>query len=238
MIRVLTYSASHTVKKLGFKTSTWLDRRSDNYRDDVIVRWGNTGGGEYRNVLNPARAIILNTNKVEAHDAMAKVVRVPRLFRKYTPNFGIFVVRPMTHQGGHGFKVIEANGKPINLNYQYATEFLRTNAEYRVWFCGNRTLRAQRARTPEQQAKGPVGRFPCRSKWGYNFCYTVPENLHIQTIKAAKAIGLDCGAADVLLHDGYWYFLELNSAPSTDLPCLERWFRNGITTLAQQKFGL
>lgn len=178
-------------------------------------------------------------NKVNAHDVMADVVRVPRLFRKYTPNFGLFVVRPLSHQGGSGFKVIEANGRPINLGgWQYATEFLRTNAEYRVWFCGNRTMRAQRARTKEQQSEGPVGRFPCRSKWGYNFCYEVPESLHNQTLRAAKAIGLDCGAADVLLHNGHWFFLELNSAPSTDQPCLERFFKNGIADLAQRKFGL
>lgn len=248
MIRILTYSPSHTVKKLGFNTSTWLEGRIEKYKNDVIVRWGNASHifnrysqmSEFINVLNPARAVSLNMNKIEAHDVMSKVVRVPRLFRKHTPNFGLFVVRPVVHQGGSGFRVVEANGKAITLSegQQYATDFLRTNAEYRVWFCGDRTLRAQRSRTVEQQEAGPVDRFPCRSKWGYNFCNGVPNTLHNQTLKAAKAIGLDVGAADVLLHDNHWYFLELNSAPSTDLPVLNRWMKDSINRLATGRFGL
>ena len=248
MIRILTYAGSHSVKNLGFSTSTWLNGSVEDYRNDVVIRWGNAGmthtrsshSSDFRNVLNPVRAVSLNMNKIKAHDVLAGVVKVPRMFRKCTPEFGLFVVRPCVHEGGSGFKVVEARGNGIVLQqgYQYATEFLRTDAEYRVWFAGDRTLRARRARTEEQKAKGPVPRFPCRSKWGCVFCNDVPSSLHSATLKAAKAIGLDCGAADVILSNGSWYFLELNSGPSTDLGILNRWMKNSITRLCQERFGL
>lgn len=246
MIRVLTYG-KHSVKNLGFKTHTWLDGRVENYDNDVVIRWGNNylltdrygRSRDFRNVINPAVAVQTNMSKIEAHGILSEVVRTPRMFRTQTLNRGLFVIRPCAHEGGAGFRVTEANGRSIHLGgYEYATEFLRTNTEYRVWFCGNRTMRAQRARTPEQQAQGPVGRYPCRSKWGYNISFReVPETLHNYTIKVAKAIGLECGAADVLLVDGKWYFLELNSAPSTDLPVICRWMKEGIQSIIQRKFG-
>ena len=240
MIRILTYNRSHSVKNLGYSTSTWLDGRVEDYQRDVIIRWGNNcliNGREFPNVLNPARAITLNMSKILAHDALSEVVNTPRMYRKYTPNFGTFVVRPCAHEGGSGFRVVEANGRAINLSQgcEYATEYIRTNCEYRVWFCGRRTLRAQRARTPEQQ-RVAIPRFICRSKWGYNFLDEVPTALHNQTLQAAKAIGLDCGAADVLLSNGRWYFLELNSGCSTDLGYLQRWFKEGINRLVNERF--
>jgi glutathione synthase/RimK-type ligase-like ATP-grasp enzyme len=221
--------------------------RVEDFRNDVIIRWGNASLSvdrfgqrtDFRNVLNPAQAVIANMNKPTAHDILSKVVATPRMFRKYTPDRGLFVVRPYSHQEGNGFKVVEAKGQSIRLQegWQYATEFIRTDAEYRVWFIGDRTIRARRTRTDEQQCE-TFPRFPCRSKWGYVFCKEMPQGLHNQTIKAAKAIGLDCGAADILLANGTWYFLELNSAPSADLGILQRWMRESIRSVCYKKLGV
>src|ERR1035437_1657990 len=247
MIRMLTYSGSHTVKKLGFSTSAWMTGRVEDFRNDVIIRWGNHSLNvdrvgrhvDFRNVLNPAQAVLTNMNKPNAHDILARAVATPRMFRKYTPDRGLFVVRPCAHQEGNGFKVVEAKGQSIRLQegYQYATEFIRTGAEYRVWFIGNRTIRARRSRTDEQQREA-FPRFPCRSKWGYIFCNEVPTTLHNQTLAAARAMGLDCGAADVLYSNGTWYFLELNSAPSADLGILQRWMKESIRSVCRERFNI
>lgn len=246
MIRILPYSWDHTVKQLGFSTSVRLDGRVEDYNRDVVIRWGNHSTMfcdnrgrpvEFRNVLNPAKSISLNINKVEAHKVLSQSVRTPKLFTRVTPAYGLFVVRPRSHQCGIGFRVVEAKGKPINLNaWEYATEFFRTEKEFRVWFVGNRTIRARRA--PIVEKKQGNEKFPCRSNWGYIFYPHVPETLHNYTIKAARAIGLDIGAADVLLANDKWYFLELNSSPSTDLSILNRWMKNSITSLCRERFGV
>lgn len=245
MIRILPYSRDHTVKQLGYSTSAWLEGRVSDYDGDVIIRWGNHStfhnrfgqAREFRNVLNPAKAITLNINKLEAHKVISQAVRTPKLYTRQTPTYGLFVVRPLSHQGGSGFKVIETKGRPIELGgYQYATEFLHTDREFRVWFVGNRTIRARRA--PMAEKGQGAEKFPCRSNWGYIFYPHVPETLHNYTIKAAQAIGLDIGAADVLLANDKWYFLELNSSPSTDLPILNRWMKNSINALCHERFGV
>jgi glutathione synthase/RimK-type ligase-like ATP-grasp enzyme len=245
MIRILPYSRSHTVKQLGYSTSAHLDGRVGDYDRDVIIRWGNHTtfynrfgqAREFRNVLNPAKAITLNINKIAAHKVLSEAVRTPKLFTRQTPARGTFVVRPYSHQGGSGFRVVEAKGQPINLgNYEYATEFLRTATEFRVWFVGDRTIRARRAPMAEKNQGGE--KYPCRSNWGYIFYPHVPETLHNYTIRAAQAIGLDIGAADVLLANDKWYFLELNSSPSADLPILNRWMKNSINALCHERFRI
>ena len=245
MIRILPYNRGHTVKQLGYSTSAWLEGKVGDYDNDVIIRWGNHStfhnrlglAREFRNVLNPAKAITLNINKVEAHKVLSQAVRTPKLYTRQTPAYGLFVVRPYSHQGGSGFKVVEAKGKPIDLGgWSYATEFLRTDREFRVWFVGDRTIRARRAPMAEKKQGGE--KYPCRSNWGYIFYDNVGTNLHNYTIKAARAIGLDIGAADVLLANDKWYFLELNSSPSTDLPILNRWMKRSIDALVRERFGV
>lgn len=245
MIRILPYNNNHTVKNLGYSTSARLDGRVGDYDRDVIIRWGNHFPfynrfgqvREFRNVLNPAKAITLNINKVAAHKVLSQAVRTPKSYTRQTPAYGLFVIRPLSHQAGSGFRVVEAKGRPINLNgYEYATEFLRTDREFRVWFVGDRTIRARRDAMREKGQGGE--KYPCRSNWGYIFYPHVPTNLHNYTIKAADAIGLDIGAADVLLANDKWYFLELNSSPSTDLPILNRWMKNSINALCHERFGV
>jgi glutathione synthase/RimK-type ligase-like ATP-grasp enzyme len=57
------------------------------------------------------------------------------------------------------------------------------------------------------------------------------KDLRDQTLKAAKQIGLHCGAADIIIKGKKNYFLELNSAPSIDTNTLERFYRDGINKL-------
>jgi glutathione synthase/RimK-type ligase-like ATP-grasp enzyme len=55
-------------------------------------------------------------------------------------------------------------------------------------------------------------------------------------LKAAKIIGLEAGAADILSANGHYYFLELNSAPTIDLMRIERFYKRNIVKLIAKKF--
>jgi glutathione synthase/RimK-type ligase-like ATP-grasp enzyme len=115
----------------------------------------------------------------------------------------------------------------------YATEFIKTDVEYRVWFCGDRTMFAKRFALKHNT----VEEFNCRSQWGYSGITThVPEKLHIDTLKAASVVDLDFGAADVLYQNGKYYFLELNSAPTIDTPMIANFYRKHMATLLKSKF--
>ena len=77
----------------------------------------------------------------------------------------------------------------------------------------------------------------CRSHWGYRYMEeAVPTKLIKQVLKAAKVIGLELGAADVLEKDGKFYICELNTAYSVDTPLLTKWSRKNILEYVQKKF--
>ena len=213
-------------------------------RDDaahVVVRWGNsrlkmdphTGRpmDDFTHVINPSAAIKLNCKKHEALGALAEVVRTPRMYKRIVPRRSLVVVRPFAHEAGEGFRVLRGPFR-IDPNH-YATEFIHTEVEYRVWFCGDRTLCAQRV--PFRPGDGEGERYKCRSEWGYQFRRT-PYALHHATLRAAKRIGLECGAADVLFKRRKYFFVELNTAPSVDHRRIRRFFQINLPRLARIKY--
>ena len=129
------------------------------------------------------------------------------------PSDVLAVYRPEKHTGGNGFNV--KKGPFCISDGYYATEYINTNLEYRVWFCGQHTMMARRAKMLINNKE--KHKYPCRSKWGYEFV-NMSRLLRKDTLLAAKTIGLDVGAADVLYSTDSkkYYFLELNSAPSCD----------------------
>ena len=137
------------------------------------------------------------------------------------------------HSAGAGFSVKEG---PFDVIPEtYATRYLdvtSSGGEYRVWFCGNRTIAGKRVKMECNENE----KYPCRSKWGYSFCDGISKDLRNQTLLAAKKIGLEFGAADVLYYKGKWYFLELNSAPSIDHRIVREFYQSALAILIAKKF--
>lgn len=228
-----------SAERLGFKTTHVGGERVGKYEKNIVVRWGNstqaysndgTKHAEYTNVLNPAEAIRKNCNKFQALKSLAMVVFVPAIYEKKVPAGVLAVVRPIEHAAGNGFKVVEG---PYDIpRGAYGTRFLQTPTEYRVWFCGDQTMCGRRVKMQINEDQ----QYPCRSNWGYEFSGGVSADLHRQTLLAAKTIGLDVGAADLLYYKGKYYFLELNSAPSVDHRVVRGFFQASLDRLFRHRF--
>jgi hypothetical protein len=239
-IKVLTCESElESAKRLGYPTRTFIGEYASKYDNDIIIRWGNSSWSytdlgvrstEFKNVINPAAVIKQNCKKHEALKLLAHVVNVPTYYGKSVPKNTLAVVRPFEHAAGEGFSVKKG---PFKIEPgTYGTKFIQTDAEYRVWFCGERTMCGRRVKmkiNPDEQ-------YPCRSNWGYQFQPAVAPKLHYQTLWAAKKIGLDCGAADILFHKGKYYFMELNSAPSVDHRVVLEFYKTSIEELCRKKF--
>ena len=241
MLKILTIDSElYSANKLDFPVHTYLfNNLVGMYDTDVWIRWGNGEclfnkegkAVDFKNVINNKDSIYLNCSKEEALEKMAEVVNTPKIYKKYIPPNKIAVIRPICHTGGSGFCI--KKGKLKIKDGLYATSFIRTSKEVRVWFCGQYTLMARRVTSNPSKIRA---KYKCRSSWAYRFYDKVSDKLHDMTLAAAKKIGLECGAADVLYYQDKYYFLELNSAPTIDAKELISFYRDGIVKLAKQKF--
>jgi predicted ATP-grasp superfamily ATP-dependent carboligase len=239
-------SELESAKWLGIKnTITSFPKEqqiTSNHDNNIVIRWGNSRTflestatfadyGEFPNVLNTSDAISDNCNKRNTLLKFKGKVPCPRLFETKVPRNVNAVYRPWEHAGGSGFLIKKG---PFPIDYgMYATEFIQTDVEYRIWFCGDKTMMAKRYALKSNQ----VQEFNCRSQWGYSGITTsVPQQLHKHTLKAASIVNLQFGAADVLYKDGKYYFLELNSAPTLDTPMIANFYRGHLATLLREKF--
>jgi hypothetical protein len=244
MIKLITIKSElESAKRLGFETFVPKNGElflTDVGNDDVVVRWGNSIAvynnpteyrmTEFQNVINLSRNIRLNCDKSESLKRLAEVVSVPNLLGKVVPDGKKAVVRYYEHSHGKDFTI--QNGPKRLGPEQYATEFIETETEFRVWFCGGLTFCCKRVPLNEDDQKA----FPCRSNWGYKYVNRIPSDLHTQTLKATERLGLEVGAADILEKDGKYFFLELNSAPSIDTNRLKKFYSEGLIALAKIKF--
>lgn len=243
-IKLLTINSElKSAKTLGFATITNLPSCTADYDKDVIIRWGNSQLNQlnqnswnlrdFKRVINTSNAIALNCDKPKAAQKLGEVVNTPKLFKETVPRGVTAVVRPINHSTGYGFSVQKG---PYVLSYGfYATEFIETDTEYRVWFAGDKTIHGRRVNLDKKAKKV---RYPCRSSWGYSYSYDdiTPKDLHKQTLLAANKIGLTVGAADVLHKNGKYYFLELNSAASCDTNRIIKFYKTEILALIQARF--
>ena len=240
-VKVLTCNSEYeSALRLGYPTKTWFGDYANKFDDDIIIRWGNSSfllgpdkvkEADFKQVINPAKAIKLNCQKHKATKQLAMVVNVPTLYKKSVPAGVLAVVRPIEHSAGAGFSVKEG---PFKIESgTYGTRFLKTDAEYRVWFCGNRTMCGRRVKMKINEDQ----QYPCRSNWGYEFSDGIAPELHYQTLMAAKKIGLEAGAADVLFYKRKYYFLELNSAASVDHRIVREFFQRALEELVKDKFS-
>ena len=238
-VKILTCNSEYeSACRLGFPTKTQYGDYAYKSDGDIVIRWGNSvsvferGGKEveFQQVINPSKAIKLNCQKHKATKAMALVVNVPTLYEKSVPKDVLAVIRPIEHSAGVGFSVQKG---PLQIQKgTYGTRYLKTDAEYRVWFCGNRTMCGRRVKMKINETQ----EFPCRSNWGYEFSDGIAPELHYQTLMVANKIGLETGAADVLFYKRKYYFLELNSAPSVDHRIVREFFQKALNELIEAKF--
>ena len=238
--KVLTCNSEYeSACRLGYPTKTHYGDYAYRSDGDVVIRWGNSAAVfnrdgkevDFQQVINPSHAIKTNCQKHKATKLMAMVVNVPTLYEKSVPKDVLAVIRPIEHAAGEGFRVQKG---PLKIEKgTYGTRFLKTDAEYRVWFCGDKTMCGRRVKMKINETQ----EFPCRSNWGYEFSDGIAPELHYQTLMAAKKIGREAGAADVLFDKRRYYFLELNSAPSVDHRVVREFFQKTLEELIKDKFS-
>lgn len=242
MIKVITIESERkSAEKLGWPTYSSPHFYVDDCENDVIIRWGYGAElynrqmklQEFTNVINPSKAIALNCDKNKALQKLASVVNTPKIYLKKVPKGKLVVYRSTSHTGGNGFNVQRG---PIKIEMgRYATEFINTKTEFRVWFANGKTMMARRYTTNKEKLKA---KYQCRSSYLYRFYKKVPKSLHDQVLKAANVIGLISGAADILYYRGKYYFTELNSSPSIDdsKGMLVKFYKNNLLNFIKKKF--
>ncbi len=242
MIKLLTIGSElSSAKKLGLDVATsFEDKFVSDFKKDVVVRWGaselyyNDSNGyscrDFPNVINKSLVISKNCHKKSALQRLSKVVNTPKIYQGKVPAGIKVVIRPIQHAGGNDFSIQKG---PLDIEYDYyATEFIETDKEFRVWFCGDAMFACRRVALTDADEKA----FPCRSNWGYSYLDSIPVLLRSDSKKAIDCIGLDLGALDVLYKNGKYYFLEGNSAPSIDTNSLIRFYKENLLKLVAKKF--
>lgn len=232
-----------SAQKLGFVTKLFPNIPAENFAGDVCIRWG-LGGKvlnknyqevEFNKVINPGLNISSNCNKLQALITLSKAVNTPKLYQTKVPKGKLVVRRPINHTGGDGFSVQTG---PITLlkDREYATQFIKTDKEFRVYYCANGGGKFMMCRRVTFSKRRQAEKFQCRSKWGYKFYKNVPKTLQNQVKKAFEAIGLEFGGADILFKNGKYYFCEINSACTVDMDCIQKFFVTNLKKLVKQKF--
>lgn len=233
-----------SAKKLGFETRLYPHGTPvENFNDDLCIRWGmgsqinskNWEKSEFKRVLNPADSITQNCNKAEALTILSKAVNTPKLYLSRVPKGKLVVRRPMHHSAGNGFSV-QRGFIQLHKGEEYATQYIKTDKEFRVYYCANGGGKFMLCRRVTYNKKRQAEKHPCRSKWSYRFLKVVPNTIKTKVKKAFKVMGLDFGAADILFKDGKYYFCELNTAVTIDMDIIQKFFRDNLLKLIKEKY--
>ena len=233
-------SEIESAKKLGYTdTLDFLSGNVEKYNTQLIVRWGNGmeynnqfgSPVEFQNVITKCKSIELNCNKPKALKKLSEVVLTPRLWTKAVPKRKLAVFRPTAHAAGKDFQVKKG---PFQVDsYHYATEFVRSDKEIRVWYCNGKTMCARRVTKNQKRLDE---KFKCRSLWSYNIWKKTPIRLHKQVLKAAKHLGFEYGAFDIIIgKNNKYYFLENNTAPSLDHSRIIKFYQRGLKSIINKK---
>jgi glutathione synthase/RimK-type ligase-like ATP-grasp enzyme len=197
--------------------------------DDTLIRWGarmplNENGCT---VINPVEALSLCSHKDKFRALMMEnMIRVP-----YTVTNATFldelnysngvVIRPHYHRAGKNFHLVnslsEARAVLAKEKYPmwYASEYINKTQEFRVQYAFGRIVSIKEKPNPNNGIKGPWN-FDTN---GLTWTYVQWENYKLpvvkEVIKAAKVIGIDICAIDVMVDalDNV-YILEINTAPA------------------------
>lgn len=233
-------SELESAKKLGYEnTVTILNGITDQYKTDLVVRWGNGAeyvnqfgsASEFPNAITNYKNIELNCSKHECSKKLSEVVLTPKLWTKNIPRGKLAVYRPTAHASGKDFKVVKGSFN-IEPNH-YATEFIKSDREIRVWYCNGKTMAARRVTKNQKRLSEE---FKCRSLWSYKIWKKTPKHLHKKAIKAANHLGFKYGAFDIIISkDNKYYFLENNTAPSLDHSKIIKFYQRGLKSIVNKK---
>ncbi len=248
-----------SAQKLGFPTKShnqliW-NAKVEDFDKTLVIRWGSGVDFSSRIVsppiinltsvpkfqppkkfdvkhcINPSKAIQINCVKSVALRKMSRFVGTPKMKIYRVTNKQLYVHRPHQHTGGQNFSVQRGPFK-VTRGW-YATQFLNVEREFRVWFCNGETLVAERITYNKDKQKE---KYQCRSTWCYRHFHRPNKPLHAMVLNAAKAVGLESGCADILFHKKKYYFTELNSAPSLDMPLLVDFFKKNLTNMVKERY--
>lgn len=239
MIKLYTISSEEkSAAKLGYETHLHVEGYTEDEDKNISVRWGNSGRTysknglvtDFKNVLNKATSIRTNCVKDKALSILSKVVSVPKFFRsgEKIPKGCDVIYRPVEHTAGQNFRLIKG-GNFVCEYGMYAKEYIKTDREWRVYFCGNQTMGC--LRYAHKEGLDPI----CKSLWSYDF-RRLPDILKEQSFKAKAALDLDFGCFDVLEKNHEFYYLEGNTACTLDHSAITRFFQRGLEILIKEKF--
>jgi hypothetical protein len=170
--------------------------------------------------LNPHKML----TKGEQRNTMAIFgVNVPRTWDNmnevpYSQYNKLLVVRPQNHKKGKFLFVTHNIGELLcvcnGLEDYYISKYFPKTREIRVYVAGGKVLSVR-----EKVIHGYKGNIQDGDKWRYMKRSEFEDGsvLHDalkQSLLACDALGLDFGAADVMLNDAYALVCEFNTAPS------------------------
>ena len=136
------------------------------------------------------------------------------------------VARKRHHQQARDVRIVTT---PLGLRirrqqgWDYATQFLNSETEYRVWIYRRRHLRTYEKVRTRRVKLHRLKKFVRNHRAGFGFQLVpsdaVPREAVAQSVAAIEALKLDFGAVDVLQHsNGRFYVLEVNTAPGVEGP--------------------
>lgn len=235
-------SEMESAEKLGFDTQNGIFGFSENFHDTIFIRWGygysnhdkNGKPAEFKHYITNYRNIQVNCNKLESSRKLIKVVCTPKVYTNSVPKGKLVVIRPLAHARGEDFQVKKG---PLKLKEGfYAADFIKCNKEIRAFYCNGKVMVVTRvSQNPERLNQ----KFKCRSMWGYSKPWKkVPKTLERQVLKAAKYLGFQYGAFDILFKDNKWIFLENNTAPSIDSNFVLNFYKDGLNQIVAKKVKL
>lgn len=197
---------------------------------DGIVNYG-YGGGNYHNrpALNARAGTFNKLAELQLlGDKGVSTVPFATDFRRFTR--GYVMGRDLQHTRGTDIVILRA-GEGANRKDFY-TQLIPKRQEFRVWAFRRTCIGVYEKTLTYPRKNGRRGRSKEVWNWrnGYAYHYVhptqAPDALKALGCAAIDALGLDFGAADIILgNDARYYVLECNTAPGVEGP------RQGLTSL-------
>lgn len=183
-------------------------------------------GVGYQGNLPALNGAVGRYNKFQQFEVMRqKGVRVPNFYRfghdiPGNLKFPLFGRKMMHREGKDIMPALQAEDIPLRMaaGAQFFTEYVPRQTEIRVWVYRRRHLASyEKVMRHPQQYKY----FGCSYRNGFAFELMPAERVNRAAVEqaaaAVDALGLDFGAADVLIgKDGLPYVLEVNTAPGVE----------------------
>lgn len=207
-------------------------------RVDTLIRWGSATRSpkKPRRIINKRTAVEVASNKLTAFDRLIEGhVRIPPIFKPEQINHHTpfpLLARRARGQGGKDIVLcMQRSDIPRMNNVSFYSHYIPTAREFRVHVFQGEVLKiSEKILTDEEKFKVPWIR---NFDNGYTFRQMrndLPAYLKARVrdtgIHAVEAMGLDFGAADVILgDDGEVYVLEINTGPGLSDNSLEVYAR-------------